>query len=497
MSPFADYEHYDALGLGQLVARGEVSPRELLEAAILRLERHNPHLNAVIHTFYDRARAACDSLPDGPFRGVPFLLKDLLAAYAGEPLSLGSRAGWWVPECDAEMVVRMKRAGLNIFGKTNLPELGLTITTESKAHGPAHNPWRRGYSTGGSSGGSAAAVAARIVPMAQADDGGGSIRFPAACCGVFGFKPSRGRVPLGPYMLEDWEGGVAAHAVSLSVRDSAALLDAIHGAEDGSPYTPLPPPGPYLEAVGRPPGRLRIAAWRQPVIAADVSRQSLAGLEQAVGLLRSLGHDVDEFELPFDPALTWLHFITVVASYTAAVEQLVARRLGPAAVRLLEPTTRSLASIGRQLSAADYVAARQAWLETARAMATSHRRVDVVISPTLVVPPVPHGEILPGALEELALRAGAGLPIGRLLLRSGLFRRFAAPTLDKMGFTLLANMTGQPAMSVPLYQDDDGMPLGIQFMAAVGDDYLLFQLAGQLEQALPWRQRRPPLPGSG
>jgi amidase len=495
MTGFAEYDKFDALGLAQLVQDGEVSAEQLLDEALARVAVHNPDLNAVIHLFADKAREACQQLPSGLFTGVPFLLKDLLAAYAGEPLGRGSRAGLWVPGKDAELVSRYKACGLNIFGKTNLPEFGLTITTESKAHGPAHNPWKSGYSTGGSSGGSAATVAARIVPMAQADDGGGSIRFPAACCGVYGMKPSRGRTPLGPYELEGWEGAVVPHAVTLSVRDSAALLDQTAGPEAGAPYGLPAPVSSFLQACQRPPGKLRVAVCDIPLVDADVHKEAITGLDNTIELLQSLGHTVERVTLPFDPQNFWLSFMTVVCSYTAVSEKLVKEQLGSDAVAMLEPSTRNLAAIGRQLSGADHVIAKQAWLAAGQKMEEFHRQFDVLLTPTLIGPPVAHGEIPPSPLEELGMGISSKLPIGRMLLHSGLVRKLAAPTLGKMGFTILANMTGQPAMSVPLHWCANGLPLGMQFVAAYGNEFLLYQLAAQLEEAAPWRQRRPPILG--
>jgi amidase len=487
-----EYEEYDGLGLAALVKNGDVHPRELLETAIKKVEALNPQLNAVIHTFYDRARILSDSdLPDGPFKGVPFLLKDLLDNYQGEPICMGSRGIRYVPPENSELVNRYLRAGVVPFGKTNTPELGLTITTEPKAYGPAHNPWRRGISTGGSSGGSACAVAARMVPMASGSDGGGSIRFPAACCGVFGLKPSRGLNPMGPEMGDAWDGAVSAHIITRSVRDCAAMLDQTAGPEIGAPYQIAKDPSGYLSAVDQEPGCLRIAFSRKPFIETKVHPEAIKGLEDTVKLLESLGHHVEEADPVMDRSVIWRNFTTVVTSYVAAMGELVKKELGREAYEKLEPTTLSMAMIGRSLTGCDLVQARMGWHDVQLAMGRFLTNYDVFLTPTLVGPPQPHGSVTPSSIEDMSMSVTSRAPIGRILMKTGLVKLFSKKTLSRMGFTLIGNITGLPGMSVPLHQTQDGLPLGMMFTGRMCDEATLFRLAAQLEKARPWAQKKP------
>ncbi|GAB6097738.1 amidase [Desulfatiferula olefinivorans] len=493
---FAEYTRYDGLGLARLVKDGEVHPAELLEAAIHKAEALNPHLNVIVHTFYERARRRAEGpLPDGPFTGVPFLLKDLLDNLAGEPMRNGSRGFHITPEENSELVNRYLSTGLVPFGKTNTPELGLTITTEPKSHGPSHNPWRKGTSTGGSSGGSAAAVAAGIVPLASGSDGGGSIRFPSACCGVFGLKPSRGLNPLGPEHGDAWDGAVAAHVITRSVRDCAAMLDATAGPEIGAPYRVSRDPASYLEAVRQAPAPLRIFVSRTPLIEATVHPEALSGLEQTARLLDALGHHVEEADPDIDRDTLWRDYVTVVSAHVAAVGDMVKRELGPGAFRKLEPATLSMAMIGRSLSACDLVKARMGWHRVQLAMGRFMDRCDVFLTPTLVEPPLPHGTLTPSGLEDLSMAVGSRLPIGRMMMKTGMVRLFSRKTLGRMGFTLLGNVTGLPGVSIPLHWTRDGLPLGMLFTGRMGEERTLFRLAGQLEQERPWADRVPPLNG--
>lgn len=483
----------DGLGLAQLIAGGELSAGELLEQVLLRADRINPALNAIIHRFDGRARAvASHALPGGPFDGVPFLLKDYDNEFAGEPMTMGSRGIDYVPSQHGELVRRFLAAGVVPFGKTNTPEFGLIITTEPKAHGPTHNPWQQGISCGGSSGGSAAAVAARLVPMASAYDGGGSIRFPAACCGVFGLKPSRGRNPFGPVHGEGWGGAVAGHVISVSVRDSAAMLDATQGEEVGAPYLVRAPQGAYLDAAQRDPKPLRIGFSSKPMIPAEVHPEAQRGLEQTVTLLERLGHRVEEADPAIDASRMWRDFVTVVFAYTAMSARW-ARGQGARAYRLLEPTTRSMARIGESLGATEMLTAQEGWHEVQMAMGQYLQDYDVLLTPTLVNPPVAHGVLPPTALEESLLEVINRLPVAKLLYRSSLLEQMMLPVLGQMAFTAMGNVTGLPAMSVPLHWTDDNLPLGMQFYGGMCDEYTLFQLAGQLERAQPWFERRPPL----
>jgi amidase len=351
----------------------------------------------------------------------------------------------------------------------------------------AQNPWLSGYSTGGS----AAAVAARIVPMASADDGGGSIRFPAACCGLFGLKPSRGRNPYGPRLSEGWGGAIAGHVVSVSVRDSAAMLDAVQGAESGAPFLVPPPAGSFLSASTQDPRPLRIGFSSQPMVPATVDGQARRGLEHTVSLLQQLGHQVEEADPEVDPERLWLDFITVVLAYTADFVAWITT-MDAAAARALEPSTISMARIGRSLKATELLAAQQGWHQVRQAMGRYLQDYDVLLTPTLVNPLLANGVLPPSAGEELLLNTVNRLPVGRLLFKSGLLEQNMAPVLGQMAFVLAGNITGLPAMSVPLYWTPQGLPLGIQFMGRMCDEFTLYQLAGQLERTQPWFDRRPP-----
>ncbi|MEJ5359678.1 MAG: amidase family protein [Desulfobacterales bacterium] len=494
MAAFSEYEHFDGLGLAALVRRGEVSPAEILEAALERIERLNPRLNAVVTRMEEAARRALSRLPDGPFRGVPFLIKDLLSVCAGVPLTFGSRAlRNFVPDHDGELVRRWRRAGLVIVGKTNTPELGLVAYTEPELFGPTRNPWDPGRTPGGSSGGAAAAVAAGIVPLAGAGDGGGSIRIPAAYCGLFGLKPSRGRTPSGPDFGEIWQGAVVEHVVSRTVRDSAAALDAVCGPERGAPYIVAPPERPYLEEVRRDPGRLRVAfSIRSPVGLSVHPEHAKAVLEAAVFLARA-GFEVEEREPPLDGIELARSYLTLLYAEVAAdlreIERLLGRRLSRADV---ERPTWILGKIGWITPAPELSAAKRLWGRAGRVMGEFHETWDLYLSPTTAHPPARIGELRPGTLEMLALRAVDRLGLVSGIHRLGLLEKIAFRNLERTPFTQLANFTGQPAMSVPVAWSRQGLPIGVQFTAPIGREDLLFRLAGLLETERPWFERRPP-----
>ncbi|MCG8471626.1 MAG: amidase, partial [Desulfobacterales bacterium] len=412
-----EYFRYDATALSEWVKTGQIHPAELLEAAIQRVEAVNPRINAIIHTFYDKARhRAKGDVPKGPFEGVPFLLKDLGDNYEGEPICMGSRGIRIVSEENSELVNRFLAAGVVPFGKTNTPEFGLTITTEPKSSGPCHNPWRQGISTGGSSGGSAAAVAAGMVPMASANDGGGSIRFPSACCGLFGLKPSRGLNPLGPEVGEGWDGAVAGHVLTRSVRDSAAMLDATAGPEVGSPYLVVPSPEGYLSATQKDPEPLRIAFSRKPFMEATLHPEAIKGLETTAKRLEELGHYVEEADPAIDTNTFWRHFFVVVSAHTAAVCQWAKQEMGPDAVRKMEPATQNAAMIGRSLSACDLAIAKAGWHEIQLAMGRFLTTYDLLLTPALIGPPDALGVLCPTPMEELAMKISRPFGGGKWLL---------------------------------------------------------------------------------
>jgi Asp-tRNA(Asn)/Glu-tRNA(Gln) amidotransferase A subunit family amidase len=472
-----DYERYDGLGLAELVRGGDVSAHELLETAIARVERLNPSVNAVVNRMYDEAHAAIGGgLADGPFTGVPFLLKDLGIRYAGTVTSCGSSLFRdAVADHDSEIVVRFRRAGLVMFGKTNVPELGITTSTEPRLWGPTRNPWSLDHSAGGSSGGAAAAVASGMVPMAHGSDGGGSIRIPASACGLFGLKPTRGRTPWGPDLGESWNGNTIAHALTRTVRDSAALLDATCGPDVGDPYWAPPPRGPFLAEVGADPGRLTIGFTTRPWSDLRVDPECVAAVEGAAKLCRDLGHDVEEARPEWDERARTKAAAVVIAANTRAdlderAEEL-GRAIGPDDV---EPLAWPTAEGGRKATAADLARAVQALQRTGRAVGRFFTRYDVLLTPTMCRPP-----------ER----------IGVLSMSSPDRDAYVKALFASVAFTAPFNGTGNPAMSVPLHWSAAGLPIGVQFVAGFGDEATLFRLAAQLEQARPWADRRPKIVG--
>lgn len=473
---------YDAIALGELVRKGEIKPTELLETVINRIERINPKINAVIHKMYDQARemAKVDSV-EGVFSGVPFLLKDLLAEYKGAPFEEGSLAvRGYVSKLDSELVKRQKAAGLNIVGKTNTCEFGLLPTTEPKLNGPTLNPWNPNLTPGGSSGGSAAAVATGIVPIAHGNDGGGSIRCPASCCGLFGLKPTRGRNPMGPLFGDGVNGLAAEHAISLTVRDSAALLDATSGPDIGDPYYAPPKERPYLEEVKREPNRLKIGfltsipeGWG---LETHLHRDCQNAVEDAAALCQKLGHIVEEIypsELS-QPNLTK----TFGQIFTCNAGRIIAYWEEEMDKKITEDQVESLtwasAQAGLKRTGADYLGCVERIQRFSRKMARWYHQggYDMLLSPTLSIPPVKLGSFEPTADDPM----------------SGFKTTNAFVSL-----TFIQNITGLPAMSVPLYWNKDNIPIGVQFAGRFGDEAGLFRLAAQLEQERPWADRKPPI----
>jgi amidase len=471
-----DLERHDGLGLAALIRRGEVKPQEVLEATIARIEARNPTLNAVVTRLYDQVRAAIAAgLPDGPFTGVPYLLKDLGALYTGAVTSYGS--GLFdgnVADHDSEITARLRRAGLVIAGKTNTPEMGLCPSTEPRRFGPTRNPWKLDHSAGGSSGGAAAAVAAGMVPMAHATDGGGSIRIPASCCGLFGLKPTRARNPMGPDAGEGWGGASIGHAVTWSVRDSAALLDATAGPDVGDPYWAPPPAGPFLAEVGRDPGRLRIAFTVTPWIASPVDPECAEAARAAARLCASLGHQVEEAR-PVIDEMVWRQAtrVIVAANVTFALEARAAALGRPLAEGDVERMTWDRVKDARTMSAADYARSIHTVHRVGRVVGRFFQDHDVVLSPTMCQPPHPLGVLDMSTTDP---------------------ERYLAAVFASVGFTSLFNSSGHPAMTVPLATSRAGLPLGVQFAGRFGDEATLFRLAAQLEAAQPWSGRRPPVP---
>ena len=475
MSILEETTFLDATALADLVRRDEVLSAELVDAAIARVERLNPQLNAVVTPMYELAReAAKGPIEEGPFAGVPFLLKDFLAEYAGVRFTEASAfLADFVPDEDSELVKRYKAAGLITIGKTNAPEFAIGGTTEPALFGPTHNPWDLERTPGGSSGGAAAAVAAGMVPMAHGNDAGGSIRIPASCCGVFGLKPTRARVPLAPHFGDIFSGLVAEHALTRSVRDSAALLDAVCGPAEGDPYAAPAQVRPFAEEVMAAPGTLAIGFSAESPIGTDVHPDCDAAVRDAAALCEQLGHNVDEAAPAFDGELLWRCMTTTIAVGVAwAISDWERRTDRTPTEDSFEPLIWALRERGRQVSAPEYVLIQQDLQRLARDVARFFTNYDVLLTPTLGQPPLPLG----------SLRYTSGDPFE-------VRRRQAAFS----PFTQLSNATGQPSMSVPLYWSDDGLPVGLHFMGRFGDEATLFRLASQLEEARPWSGRRPPV----
>jgi len=475
MKGFERLAFLDATALARLIKKKEIQTEELLEFTIERIEKINPKLNAVVTPMYDEAlKSVREPIPDGPFTGVPFLLKDLLASYQGVSLSFGTKnLKDAVADHDSELVSRYKKAGFIILGKTNTPELGLMPTTESRLLGPCRNPWNLNRTTGGSSGGSAAAVAAGLVPAAHGNDGGGSIRIPASCCGVFGLKPTRGRNSLGPDFGDIMSGLVAEHVITRSVRDSAAILDATMGYNAGDPYFAPQPLRPFKKEIGKKSGRLRIAYTDQTLRGDAVDKDCQRSLRDAVQLCSELGHDLIETRPDIDAQLLGRAFTVIWATNCVSdvedISLMVGKKPSPDDYELV---TWGLYEMGKTISGADYLSAVNTLQKIARQWGRFFLDYDIFMTPTLGEPPVALGTFDSPADDPL-----------KGWRRSGRF----AP------FTPIGNATGQPAMSVPLNWNDDGLPIGTHFMGRFGDEATLFRLASQLEEARPWKRRRPPV----
>ncbi len=472
----SEFQQYDGLGLAELVRTKQTTPQELLELSIKCIEKINPKINAIAATFFDEARQAIQrGLPDGPFTGVPFLLKDLSFAMKDNVSSYGSRLFQGrKSKSDSTAVARYRNSGLVLLARSRVPELGILPTTESTIGGITRNPYRLDRTAGGSSGGSAAAVAAGIAPMASASDGGGSIRIPASCCGVFGLKPTRARIPLGPNRFEAWGGLATLHAVTRSVRDSAALLDVASGPALGDSYHPPFFPGSFLNEVGKSPGNLKIAYVETMPPTTAVHHQCKTAASQTAKLCESLGHTVEDCTEQFGQLFEFdrlrkSHGVSVLV----AVRRTLLARLKELGRELqkedLEPVTRYYFDIAAQYTAVDIEDARAAFFSAARTMAKFQKQFDVILTPTLALPPIQHGKItLTGMAQDIV---------------DGILEFSPCPAM--------ANWTGQPAMSVPMHQTPQGLPIGVQFIGRFGDEATLLRLAAQLENAQPWKNLRP------
>lgn len=487
---FQEYRSHDATGLARLVAEKQVTADELLALAQARAAQVNPRINAIVRD----VPAAPAGTADGPFAGVPFLIKDLAQDYAGLPSSRGSRALKSLPAAEHSTIVqRWIDAGVVIFGKTNTPEFGAKGITEPVAWGPTRNPWDVTRTPGGSSGGSAAAVAAGIVPCAGANDGGGSIRIPAACCGLVGLKPGRGLTPMGPELGESMHGSAVQGVVSRTVRDTAAMLDVISGGEPWGPFTPGMPNAPFASCVGQDPGRLRIGVRVPTAITPVPHREAFAAVEATVQTLTDLGHHVDELpQAPFDDAALAREFLLTWFVYTAW-ELADAKRLTGAGDDAFERDTLILAAIGRATSSVDYLDAVQRRHDHTRRLTRFFDSYDLLLTPSLATPPPAIGEFdLPVALQK-ASDVLLKTRTAHLLRFTKIVDDIVDKNLGWVPYTQLANITGRPAISLPLHWTEEGLPLGVQFVAPLGGESLLIRLAAQLEQAMPWRDRVAPV----
>jgi amidase len=473
--PIAEYASYDGLGLAELVRHKEVTPAELAEEAITRIEKHNGKLNAVVFKAYDDARARAGNAPQGPFGGVPFLLKDINGDLEGWPTTFGAA---FMKDFRApvtyELTRRFLNAGLIPLGKTNVPEIGSMPVTEPRFYGPCRNPWHTDHTPGGSSGGSAAMVAAGAVPLAHANDGGGSIRIPAASCGLFGMKPTRMRNPSGPVLGDFMDGLAQEHVVTRTVRDSAAMLDCTAGPSIGDPYWAPPQTRPYLEEVTREPGTLRVALMTTNLRTGEkVHPDCVKAAEETAKLLESLGHRIEEVSPSIDYGMMSQAFTAIWASAATAsldaFSMMTGKPLSPGA---FEPLTWGLYELGKQITGGQYMQSKILLQMIGRTMGQFHETYDVILTPTLGQPPA---------------------RIGQFTTDEADVEKAFEPLLDYLPFTPMFNITGQPSMSMPLHWNDAGLPIGVMLSARFGDEATLFRLAAQVEKAQPWIDRKPPL----
>jgi Asp-tRNA(Asn)/Glu-tRNA(Gln) amidotransferase A subunit family amidase len=485
---------YDATGLAELVAKKEVTAAELLALARQRADEVNPRLNAIVIDIDAEADAQAAGELAGPFAGVPFLVKDLAQEYKGYPTTYGSRAlKNWVADEHALVTQRFLDAGLVIFGKTSTPEFGAKGITESELWGPCRNPWNTARTPGGSSGGSAAAVAAGIVPAAGANDGGGSIRIPAACNGLVGLKASRGYSPYGPQLGEPMFGIAVQGVVAKSVRDSAGMMDAIIGNDPYADYAAALPDQKFVEQIKSVPAKLRIGYSAKSAITAQPDPDSVRALEATAQLLTELGHEVEEIDPPYDDKALAEDFLTIWFAVCSAEVEMAREELG-ATYADFESDTLAMAELGRANGA---YAATKALLNNVNyvhAVTRFYESYDCFLTPTTSGKPVFVGELDTAVHLQKAARAMHRVHGGKLMLKSGIIDQMIEENLGWVPYTQMANITGRPAISVPLYWADDGMPLGVQFNGALGKDGDLLQLAAQLEEARPWADRFPAQP---
>lgn len=493
---FEEYVQFDAMGLAELVARGEVSPAELLAEAQARADQHNPQINALVLRLDEMAEQAIQKgLPQGPFSGVPFLLKDLSNALAGVPRTSGSRYFRdFVPEFDSVLVQRYKAAGLNIFGKTNTPEFGTMPITDPELFGSARNPWNPERTPGGSSGGAGAAVAAGIVPMANGGDGGGSIRIPSSCCGLVGLKPTRARTPVGPEVGEAWFGMATEHVLTRSVRDCAAMLDVCSGPESGAPYVaPAGPDGGFLASLDKAPRKLRIAYTTADWLGRGLDPECIAGVRATAKLLESLGHEVTEADPGLDREEFIFAFGTMVAADVSSNLRSAEKFWGkPLRRRDFEAHNWAMLKLGEAFTARELQQAVTYMRQQGQRMAGFMQDYDLLLTSTLGMPPVECGALKAKGMDKLLLTLVNTLPLGKVAKQRSLLIDNYANIFDWIPTTPVANATGAPSISLPLHWSEDNLPVGMMFTGRFGEDALLLQLARQLEQEQAWFERRPP-----
>ncbi|MFT3808526.1 MAG: amidase family protein [Micropepsaceae bacterium] len=473
---FKEYADYDGIGLAGLIAKKKISAAEALEAAIARAEAHNPRLNAIILPLFDQARARAKTRLKGPFAGVPFLMKDIMGAMVGVPTRQGSAYMPAFPDMrDSTLTTRFHKAGFNTFGKTNVPEYGLLPITESTLYGPARNPWNTDHTPGGSSGGAGAAVAAGIVPIAHANDGGGSIRIPASSCGLVGLKPTRGRNPLGPDLGDVMSGLIAEGVVTRSVRDTAAVLDATHGGEPGDPYPAPPVAYAYTDEIKRKPRKLRIGYTTKNLAGQKVHADCIAAVRSVAQLCEDLGHTVEESSPQLDIAVLSECFMAVWASGLSQILDTIAMLTNTKpSTKTVQGLTMALYEVGKKITAAQYLNAITMLQAAGRTAAAWHNTYDVWLTPTLGAPPLPIGTVDTSERDP---------------------QKAFAPIIDYVPFTAIQNATGQPAINLPLHWNKAGLPIGVQFVGRFGDEATLLRIAAQLEKARPWKDKRPPIFG--
>ena len=490
---FNEYRRYDLVGLSELIVKKEVSPNEIISLAEEAYYQLNPKLNAVVHPMFDEAKKVIETIdPNSRFRGLPILIKDLRIAYKGQPTSFSSSFfDSYVADHDSEIVKRYRKAGLVICGKTNVPEFGLLGVTESKRNGVCRNPWNLNYTPGGSSGGSAASVAAGIVPIAQADDGGGSIRIPASACGLVGLKPTRARVPLGPERAEGWSGLVSSLAVCKSVRDTAFLLDEVHGPELGSPYFSPHQPQSFASSIQKPTSNLKVAVSTDSILGRNTDFQCQRAVEGVAKELENLGHKI-EWCSPKVPKreIRLAYFIIVSANVATEINHWAKIFNKKPKARYFDESTWFLYLLGNALSAVEYKKAIKTARDTTKILGKFYQNYDLWLTPTLAYPPSQVEELSLKPIEIMGIRFLGTFPLKTIMLKT--LEQLADSAFEKTPNTQLFNLSGTPGISLPTHVGANNLPIGVQIGAAMGREDLLLNIAQQLEEKYQWNLRNFP-----